>query len=150
MSYESMPILLVEDNYDDVLLIQRAFRKAKIKLPLTIVSDGDEAILYLQGKGKYADPERFPVPVLILLDLKLPRRSGLEVLDWIGQQPALRRILIIVLTSSQENTDLDRAYDLGANSYLVKPVNFHDFVQLVELVDAYWFKLNQRPQIIGR
>lgn len=72
MNYESMPILLVEDNYDDVLLIQRAFRKAKIKLPLTIVSDGDEAVLYLQGKGKYVDPERFPVPVLIIRESDTP------------------------------------------------------------------------------
>ena len=145
-----MPILLIEDNYDDVLLIQRAFRKASIQQPLTIVSDGDEAILYLQGKGKYADSERFPFPVLILLDLKLPRRSGLEVLAWIGQQPKSRRLLIIVLTSSQENSDLDRAYDLGANSYLVKPIDFHNFVHLVQLVDDYWFKLNQRPSFISR
>ena len=150
MDYESMPILLIEDNYDDVLLIQRAFRKANIQQPLTIVSDGDEAISYLQGEGKYADSERFPLPGLILLDLKLPRRSGLEVLAWIAQQPKLRRILIVVLTSSQENSDLDRAYDLGANSYLVKPIDFHNFVHLVRVVDDYWFKLNQRPSFIGR
>ena len=150
MNYESMPILLIEDNYDDVLLIQRAFRKANIQQPLTILSDGDEAVSYFQGEGKYADSERFPLPGLILLDLKLPRRSGLEVLAWIGQQPKLRRLLIIVLTSSLENTDLDRAYDLGANSYLVKPIDFHDFVNLVRLVDDYWFKLNQRPSFISR
>lgn len=145
--YESMPTLLVEDDYNDILLIQRAFRKANVHLPLSIVSDGDEAILYLQRKGKYADADRFPLPSLIILDLKLPRRSGLEVLAWIASQPNLRRLLIVVLTSSQESIDLDRAYDLGANSYLVKPIDFQDFVSLVELVDAYWFKLNQRPRI---
>lgn len=150
MTYESMPTLLVEDNYNDILLIRRAFRKAKVQIPLTIVSDGDEAILYLQRQGKYADAERFPMPALILLDLKLPRRSGLEVLSWIGQQPSLRRLLVVVLTSSQESIDLDRAYDLGANSYLVKPIDFQDFVRLVELVDAYWFKLNQKPRIASQ
>lgn len=147
VNQESMPILLVEDDYNDVLLIRRAFRKAKIEPPMSIVSDGDEAIAYLSKEGQYADTERFPVPLLVLLDLKLPRRSGLEVLAWIRQQPKLRRLLVVVLTSSQENSDLDRAYDLGVNSYLVKPVDFQNFVKLVELIDAYWFKHNQVPQL---
>ncbi len=146
-SQELMPILLVEDNYNDVLLIQRAFRKAKIEPQMSIVDDGDEAIAYLSREGKYSDREQYPLPSLILLDLKLPRRSGLEVLAWIRQQPELKRLLVVVLTSSQENSDLAKAYDLGANSYLVKPVNFQDFVSLIELIDAYWFKLNQRPRL---
>ena len=150
MTYESMPILLVEDDYNDVLLIQRAFRKANIKPLVSNVSDGDEAVLYLQGEGKYADRSQYPVPLLILLDLKLPRRSGLEVLAWIRQQPELRRLLVIVLTSSQEDSDLTQAYDLGANSYLVKPIDFQEFVRLVELIDDYWFKTNQVPQINNR
>lgn len=150
MTYELMHTLLVEDDYNDILLIRRAFRKANIELPLTIVSDGDEAISYLQRQGKYADSDRFPLPALILLDLKLPRRSGLEVLAWIARHPSLRRLPVVVLTSSQESDDLERAYDLGANSYLVKPIDFQDFVRLVELVDAYWFKLNQRPRIAAR
>jgi CheY-like chemotaxis protein len=149
MTYETMPVLLVEDDYNDVLLIQRAFRKAKIKPSLSIVSDGDEAISYLEGKGKYSDRSLHPVPMLILLDLKLPRRSGLEVLAWIRQQPTLRRLLVIVLTSSQEDSDLAQAYDLGTNSYLVKPIDFKDFVHLVELIDAYWFRVNQKPQIFS-
>ena len=147
MTYESMPILLVEDDYNDVLLIQRAFRKAKIKPLVSNVSNGDEVLLYLEGKGKYADRTQYPVPLLILLDLKLPRRSGLEVLAWIRQQPKLRRLLVVVLTSSQEDSDLTQAYDLGANSYLVKPIDFQEFVRLVELIDNYWFKTNQLPQI---
>ena len=146
MTYESMPILLVEDDYNDVLLIQRAFRKANIKPSVSTVSDGDEAVLYLQGQGKYADRAQYPVPLLILLDLKLPRRSGLEVLAWIRQQSQLRRLLVVVLTSSQEDSDLTQAYDLGANSYLVKPIDFQELVRLVELIDAYWFKTNQLPQ----
>ena len=150
MTYETMPILLVEDDYNDVLLIQRAFRKAKIKPLVSNVYDGDEVLLYLKGKGKYADREQYPVPLLVLLDLKLPRRSGLEVLAWIRQQPELRRLLVVVLTSSQEDSDLVQAYDLGANSYLVKPINFQDFVRLVELIDAYWFKTNQVPRIANK
>ena len=147
MSQESMPILLVEDNYNDVLLIKRAFRKAKIEPPMSIVADGDEAVAYLSKKGQYADTEAFPVPSLVLLDLKLPRRSGLEVLAWLRQQPKLKRLPVVVLTSSQENSDLAQAYDLGANSYLVKPVDFRDFVTLVELIDAYWFQANKIPQL---
>lgn len=85
----------------------------------------------------------------MLLDLKLPRRSGLEVLAWISQQPELRRLLVVVLTSSQENSDLAQAYDLGVNSYLVKPVYFQDFVRLIELIDAYWFKTNKVPQLFS-
>ena len=147
MTYETMPILLVEDDYNDVLLIQRAFRKANIKPSVSNVYDGDEVVSYLQGKGKYADRAKYPVPLLILLDLKLPRRSGLEVLAWIRQQPQFKRLLVIVLTSSQEDSDLTQAYDLGANSYLVKPIDFQDFVRLVELIDAYWFKTNQIPRM---
>ena len=142
-----MSILLVEDDYNDVLLIRRAFRKAKIQTSMIEVGDGDEAISYLGQTGKYANTKTHPIPSLILLDLKLPRRSGLEVLEWIRQHPALKRLLVVVLTSSQESIDLDRAYDLGANSYLVKPVNFQDFVKLVELIDNYWFQLNQPPRV---
>lgn len=142
-----MSILLVEDDYNDILLIKRAFRKANIQQPMNMVSDGDEAIAYLSRAGEYSNSQTYPIPKLVLLDLKLPRRSGLEVLDWINQQPVLKRLLVVVLTSSQESSDLDRAYDLGANSYLVKPVNFQDFVKLIDLVERYWFQLNQQPKI---
>jgi len=146
-SQELMQILLVEDNYNDVLLIQRAFRKAKIEPQMSIVDDGDKAISYLSRDGKYADREQYPLPSLILLDLKMPRLSGLEVLAWIRQQPELNRLPVVVLTSSQEDSDLAQAYDLGANSYLVKPLDFQNFVSLIELINAYWFKLNQRPHL---
>ena len=149
MTSEPMPILLVEDNENDVLLIKRAFNKAKVAPPMSIVSDGDEAIAYLSQTGQYADIEKFPIPSLILLDLKLPRRSGLEVLSWIKQQPELKRLLVVVLTSSQENSDLTQAYDLGANSYLVKPVYFQDLVSLIESIDSYWFKTNKIPQFFS-
>ena len=142
-----MTILLVEDDYNDVLLIKRAFRKAGIQQSMSLVSNGDEAIAYLSRVGKYVDTNSYPTPMLILLDLKLPCRSGLEVLAWIRQQPLLKCLLVVVLTSSTENSDLKRAYELGANSYLVKPVVFQDFVRLIKLVDSYWLKLNQQPKI---
>lgn len=143
------PILLVEDDYNDVLLIQRAFRKAGMRLSISTVSDGDEAIAYLTQTGQYSDRERYPLPDLILLDLKLPRRSGLEVLEWLRQQPQLKRLLVVILTASQESSDLERAYDLGTNSYLVKPLDFKELVKLVELIDAYWFEVNESPYILN-
>jgi CheY-like chemotaxis protein len=111
------------------------------------VSHGDEAVAYLSGEGRFADREAYPFPVLVLLDLKLPRRSGLEVLGWIRSQPGLKRLPIVVLTSSKESIDINRAYDLGANSYLVKPVGFDSLLELVKSLEVYWMMLNQNPEI---
>jgi CheY-like chemotaxis protein len=139
-------ILLVEDDPDDVLLIQRAVRKAKIANPLQVVHDGDAAVAYLAGDGLYADREQFPLPVLVLLDLKLPRRSGLEVLEWLrGQSGELRRIRVVVLTSSREARDVNTAHDLGANSYLVKPPTFDELIELIRTLDLYWLILSETP-----
>lgn len=140
-------ILLVEDDPNDVLLIQRAFRKANLENPLQVVNDGEAAIHYLAGEGAYADRNQYPLPVLILLDLKLPRRSGFEVLEWLRDQPTLRRIPVVVLTSSRESPDVNWAYDLGANSYLVKPVGFDDLVEMVQTLGLYWMILNESPQL---
>lgn len=140
-------ILLVEDDSNDVLLIQRAFRKAKLVNPLQVVQDGEAAVLYLGGQGLYADRDRYPLPILMLLDLKLPRLSGLEVLEWLRQQPELRRLLVVVLTSSRENADVNRAYDLGANSYLVKPVAFDGLLEMVRTLNQYWLILNEKPLV---
>ena len=139
-------ILLVEDDSNDVLLVRRAFRKAKLNPQIEIVADGDEAIAYLTRQPPYSD-RQLDLPSLILLDLKLPRRSGLEVLEWIRQQPHLKRILVIVLTSSRENPDVAKAYDLGVNSYLVKPVAFEDLVKLMAQVHHYWLDLNEKPVV---
>ena len=138
-------ILLVEDDANDILFVQRAFRQANLTNALHIVKDGDQAIDYLIGNNEYANRDLYPIPVLILLDLKLPRLSGLEVLEWIKKHPTLRRIPVVVLTSSKENIDVNRAYDIGANSYLVKPVKFETLTQMIEIIDAYWLKLNQYP-----
>ena len=146
MRPSDVTVLLVEDNSTDALMVRRAFRKANITSPLEVVEDGDKAVDYLTGQGAYADRARFPLPVLVLLDLKLPRRSGLEVLDWLRQQPGLRRLPVVVLTSSQENADIGRAYDLGANSYLVKPVSFDPLLELIKVLGLYWLVHNQPPE----
>jgi CheY-like chemotaxis protein len=141
-------ILLVEDDPNDILLTQRAFRKANLAhASLQIVSDGDSAVFYLSGEGKYSDRDRYPLPVLILLDLKLPRLSGHEILSWLRQQPSLKRLPVIMLTSSKENMDINQAYDLGANSYLVKPVGLTALVEVVQTLNLYWLLLNEQPEI---
>ncbi|OUL23432.1 response regulator [Nostoc sp. 106C] len=140
-------ILLVEDNPKDVLLMQRALRKANIFNSLQVVNDGDAAVLYLSGKEPYSDRILYPLPVLILLDLKLPRRSGHEVLMWLRQQPVLKRIPVVVLTSSKEYADINLVYDLGVNAYIVKPVAFNDLVEIVKTLNLHWIIFNEKPQV---
>jgi CheY-like chemotaxis protein len=138
-------ILLVEDDADDALLIQRAFRKAQIANPIQAVSDGDAAVAYLSGAEPYGDRRQFPLPVLILLDLKLPRRSGFEVLEWLRSQPGLKRTPVLVLTSSKETVDVNRAYELGANSYLLKPVTFEALQEIMRTINLYWLVFSEMP-----
>jgi len=140
-----MPVLLVEDSIDDVMLVRRAFDKARITHPLHTVGDGDQALDYLKGSNQYSERSAYPLPALILLDLKLPRRSGLEVLSWLKTTAELRRIPVIVLTSSRENVDVDRAYELGVNSYLVKPVEFNALLELIRTLNLYWLVMNEHP-----
>lgn len=147
MSATASPILLVEDSPDDALLIQRAFRKANLANPVQLVRDGEEAVAYLSGAAPYDDRGRFPLPVFMLLDLKLPRRSGLEVLAWLRQESAVRRLPVVVLTSSRESVDVNRAYDLGVNSYLTKPVGFEALIEMVKNVNLYWLVLNESPEL---
>ena len=144
MSLET--ILLVEDNPDDVLLLKRAFKKAGLPHSLQIASHGEEAVDYLAGDGRYADRDKHPFPALMLLDLQLPRRSGHEVLEWLRAQDDLRRLPVVVLTSSREPNDINRAYDLGANSYLVKPVSFDALLEMVQVLERYWIALAERPE----
>ena len=139
-------ILLVEDNPDDVLLIKRAFKKAGLPHALQVASHGEDAVDYLAGDGGYADREKHPFPSLMLLDLQLPRRSGHEVLEWLRAQEDLRRLPVVVLTSSREPADINRAYDLGANSYLVKPVSFDALLEMVQVLERYWIVLAERPE----
>jgi CheY-like chemotaxis protein len=145
MTAPSFSVLHVEDDANDVLLVQRAFRKSSAPATLNAVSDGDKAIAYLSGVEEFANREKFPLPHLVLLDLKMPRKSGLEVLAWIRGQPALRRLVVVVFTSSKHDQDINKAYELGANSYLVKPVGFDALFETVKSVTHYWGNLNQSP-----
>ena len=138
-------LLLIEDDSNDVLLIQRAFERIRFNVPMSVVSDGDSAVGYLQGTEEYGDRLQHPLPSLILLDLKLPRRSGLEVLEWLRAQPHLRRIPVIALTASREEADVDKAYEAGINSYVVKPSTFDGLFEMAKSIERYWIQLNQYP-----
>lgn len=150
MNLPHYTVLLAEDNSTDALMVTRAFNKANLINPVRVVDDGDKAVAYLSGQDPYADRQQHPLPVLLLLDLKLPRRSGLEVLEWLKQQPGLKRLPVVVLTSSKEHIDVHRAYDLGANSYLVKPVDFDSLLEMVKTLGLYWIVMNEKPETADR
>jgi CheY-like chemotaxis protein len=140
-------ILLVEDSPDDVFFLQRAFKRAEAKTAIQVVQDGRQALDYLSGVGRYGNRDEFPIPHLVLLDLKLPYVLGLDVLKWIRSQPKLQSLPVIVLTSSSERLDLDQAYRLGANSFLVKPSDAERLVELIKCFVEYWLKYNLLPQV---
>lgn len=137
--------LLVEDDPDDVLLMRRAFAKAKITNPLQVVPSGQEAIEYLSGAGRFSDRSEFPLPNVVLLDLIMPGMDGVEVLQWIRAQPDLATLRVVVLTNAQAPRDIERAYKAGANSFLVKPSDFDRFVELSQAFSGYWVWLNHPP-----
>ena len=143
MMHEMSTILLVEDDEDDADLILYAFEKAGIENPVVRVAHGDAAVDYIEGTGAFANRERHPLPALILLDLKLPRRSGFEVLKAIRAKDATKHTPVVVLTSSDDQTDIKRAYELCANSYLVKPVSRDALLTMVQTLEAFWIKLNR-------
>jgi CheY-like chemotaxis protein len=136
-------VLLVEDDENDVFFMQRAFRDAGITTPLNIAHDGREAIDYLSGNGQYNDRQKSPLPCLVLMDLKLPYVLGLDVLKWLRSQPEFKTIIVVVLTSSRQDADIQKAYALGANSYLVKPPDVHQLVAMVKRIKEYWIETNQ-------
>ena len=142
---QDLPILLAEDRDDVFFLMERAYKKAKLTNPLKIVSDGEQALAYLKGEGVYADRNQYPFPALLLLDIKMPRMNGLEVLSAIRQDPQLRRLVVIVLTASNLDQDVNRAFDLQANSYLVKPSDTDGMVETLDKVKAYWLRINKYP-----
>lgn len=131
MNFETRTILLVEDNPDDVFIFKRAWTQAEIRNPLQVVSDGQQAVDYLSGEGAFTDRARFPLPIAIMLDLKLSFKSGLAVLEWMQGRPHLADISVIVLTSSAEPRDILRAYQLGARSYLTKPPHAATLTELI-------------------
>jgi two-component system response regulator len=138
-------ILLVEDNRDDELLTLRAFQKNRIANPIAVVRDGQEALDYLFATGSYAERDQDDLPVIILLDLNLPKVNGLEVLREIRSDERIRVIPVIILTTSVEDEDVIESYARGANSYIRKPVDFTEFVDAVHTLGNYWLLLNTSP-----
>ncbi len=135
-------ILQVEDEPNDVDLLQRAFTHLGVSNPVQVVTDGQMAIDYLAGNGRFADRLKFPLPSLVLLDLKLPHKSGREVLEWIRAHPAFRRLVVIVFTSGQYVGDIGLAYDLGANAFLIKPPDYERYLGIARLLKD-WLYFNQ-------
>jgi CheY-like chemotaxis protein len=138
-------ILLVEDDPSDIDLTKRALEKGHILNKLVVASDGQEALDYLLGKGAYAGRDIFDLPALTLLDLKLPKVPGLDVLRRIRSEVSTRRMPVVILTSSRQEQDMAASYDLGVNSYIRKPVDFQQFVQSVAQLGLYWLVLNEEP-----
>jgi len=143
MTTTNRALLLVEDNEDDVFLMKRALKGARVVNPLLVVEDGQEAVDYLSGAGKFADRDQYPLPAVVFLDLKLPLISGHDVLAWIRRQRELESLVVIVLTSSNEPSDLNRCYALGANSYVVKPPTPEQLEELAKAFKWYWLEYNR-------
>jgi len=135
-------ILQVEDDENDVFLLRNVFEQTGITNPLHVVTNGQMAIDYLGGKGQFADRQRYPLPCLVLTDLKLPKKSGLEVLQWIRHQPHLKKLVVVVFSSSALPKDVDRAYELGANAYIQKVANPDQLKEIAHLLKGWWLGHN--------
>ena len=140
-------ILLVEDDPNDMFLIRRAFKKVDLNQQLFGVWDGKQAISYLSGSDEFSNRELYPMPSILLLDLKLPRVSGLDVLAWLKSQETLKRLVVLVLTASGQSSDVARAYDLGANSYLVKPLASTQLDEMIRALNLFWCVFNTDPEV---
>jgi CheY-like chemotaxis protein len=147
---EELLILVAEDDENDLLLLRRAFKVGRLANPIRVVRDGEEVIAYLKGETKYADRREYPLPALLLLDLNMPRKNGFEVLEWIRQEPGLNLLRVVVLTSSDRLSDVNRAYRLGANSFLVKPFDLGDFARLVQAINGYCLWMIRAPEVGSR
>ena len=144
-------VLLVEDDPADARLIQRAFDRSGIEASMMRLQNGDDAVAYLQGRPPFDNRAVHPLPNILILDIKLPRRSGLEVLEWIrSRTEELRLLPVVMLTSSRHAVDINRAYDLGANSYLAKPESTEQLLALMNNLKTYWLILNEEPAITGK
>ena len=144
---ENMTILLVEDNPDDELLALRALKKTSVPNQVVVARDGVEALDYIFGRGQYEGRDPRNQPKVVLLDLKLPKLNGLEVLRSIRQDERTKRLPVVLITSSDENQDMVDCYESGANSYLNKPVDFNEFVDQIKLLGRYWLGVNQVPAL---
>lgn len=139
------PILYAEDDENDVFLMQRAFRQAGVINRLRVVPDGKQVVDYLAGEGSFTNREEHPLPCLVILDLKMPGKSGFDVLTWLRGQEAMSTLPALVFTSSNQATDIERAYQLGANGYLIKPGRPDELLQLVKSIKDYWLGENRTP-----
>ncbi|MDB6052744.1 MAG: two-component system response regulator [Verrucomicrobiales bacterium] len=137
-------ILLVDDSENDVVMLQRAAKNVGLTNPIYVVNSGKDALIYLQGEGKYADRIKYPSPGILLLDLKMPGIDGFEVLRWVRNQQRFKTLLVVVLSGMAETRDINRAYELGAHSYLIKPANPVDLANLMNFFQGYWTLANQQ------
>ena len=142
-------VLLVEDDPNDVFFFETVWKKAGIVNPLRVATDGREALDYLEGAGEFADRDKYPLPSLTILDLNLPRVMGIQVLKRIREQPALRKLIVIVLTSSENDADISEVYELGANAYLVKPPEMDLLAEIVQAIKHFWLTHNHAPLVQG-
>jgi len=138
-------MLVVEDREEDIQIFRIACQRAKVSLPFLVAKNGTEAIEYLNGQGRFADRQQHPLPQLVLLDINMPGMNGFELLQWLRLQPGLRRLPVIMFTSSNLPEDINQAFELGANSYVVKPPDIHDLEKIARHLDEYWLKVNQCP-----
>jgi len=129
---ERQPILLVDDDEDNLYLMRTAFDMAGSQHPLRSVNNGEDAIAYLQGSGMFADRTKYPWPVVMVLDLNMPKMNGFQVLEWVRSQPVLKRLVVVILSASMRSQDVDRAYDLGATAFLVKPTDLDDLAAMMK------------------
>lgn len=143
--YSSKNLLVAEDSDVDIFLLKRAFLKAGVNCPLHFVKDGAAAISYLSGEGHFGDRKEFPVPHLVILDIKMPGADGFEVLQWLRKQPNIGLLPVIMLSSSNFPSDVDKAHALGANGYNVKPVDTDALEALIRGIECYWLKQHQYP-----
>lgn len=139
------PLLLADDDTDEAFLVVRAFRDAGVVNPVAVVPDGEAAIRYLEGRGEYEDRLAHPWPALLMLDQKLPGRSGLEVLEWIRNRSSSPTLPVLVLSASTYDSDIQAAYLVGANAYLVKPATYEETVAMARAVHAFWLTFNRAP-----
>jgi len=144
----SFTVLLVEDDLNDIFLVKRAFKRAQISNPLQVVTDGEKAIEYLQGQGSYADRNVYPLPKLIVMDINMPGKSGFEVLQWLkGGSHPLHKIPIVIVSSSDDPADVNSAYELGTNVYMVKPMEFKAVEHLFQSITHYWGLECAKPEL---
>lgn len=142
---QKLAILVADDDEEDCLIVQNAVRECRISNPLFFVKNGEETLDFLKNRGQYADADQFPMPGLLLLDLNMPKMNGWEVLEALQKDPDLSSLPVAILSTSESAADIERAYRLGASSYITKPLKFVDFVDLMKTLNHYWFEIVSLP-----